>query len=100
MGTLLSTLRFRTLLSPFGHGTWTAIIAAAIWRQKSAGASWLNWRVALAFAISVILHALWDWQPVEGFWLLVWLLVIGLVGLEILRSVSYGILQYRNTSSP
>lgn len=82
---LLSTLWLRTLLSPFGHGTWTAIICGAIWRQKAAAR--FNLRVVAAFAASVGLHTLWDWQPVQGILLAAWFLVVGGVGLVVLREM-------------
>ncbi|MBI4499200.1 MAG: cyclic nucleotide-binding domain-containing protein [Chloroflexi bacterium] len=87
---LLSALWLRTLLAPFGHGTWTAIICAALWRQKGGSASRWGLRTGGAFALSVGLHTLWNWQPVTGFWLVVWLVVIGLVGLEALRAMIEG----------
>lgn len=34
-----------------------------------------------------MLHGLWNWQPVEGFLLIVWFVVIGIIGLEVLRGV-------------
>ncbi|MCX6021378.1 MAG: PrsW family glutamic-type intramembrane protease, partial [Chloroflexi bacterium] len=87
VGTLLSTLWARTLLSPFGHGAWTAIIAAAIWRSKSDGGVRGALRIAGAFLLSVGLHGLWDWQPFDGVALHLWLAAIGLVGVEILRVI-------------
>jgi RsiW-degrading membrane proteinase PrsW (M82 family) len=83
--TVLATLWVRSLLSPFGHGTWTAIICGAIWRHKAAARR--DVRVLLAFGIAVLLHTLWDWLPVQGILLLVWFVVIGGVGLVVLREM-------------
>ena len=84
---LLSTLWLRSLLSPFGHGTWTAIICGAIWRQKGSGRPFWDLGTFGAFALSVGLHTLWDWQPVQGMLLIVWLLLVGVVGLVALREM-------------
>jgi protease PrsW len=50
----------RTVLSPVGHGAWTGIICAMLWRARLRGdaAAWLA--VAAAFLTAVTLHALWD----------------------------------------
>jgi RsiW-degrading membrane proteinase PrsW (M82 family) len=50
----------RMALAAFGHGVWTAIIGAAIWRDRGASTFKLTRGVALAFGIAVTLHALWD----------------------------------------
>ncbi|MCX6021074.1 MAG: hypothetical protein NTZ05_04980, partial [Chloroflexi bacterium] len=71
----------------FGHGTWTAIICAAIWRAKGAGRPRLDLTVAAAFGFSILLHGLWDWQPVDGPLLIGWFIAIGVVGLEVLRTI-------------
>lgn len=66
---MLSVLWIRALLSPFGHGTWTAIAAAGIWiaaaaRATAAGADARRriqpWNAAFLLAAVVALHALWD----------------------------------------
>lgn len=81
---MLSTLWMRALLSPFGHGTWTAIAAAGIWRARS------NKRFlepAGLFALVVLLHTFWDWQPLSGAAGLILMLIIGAAGLMVLRVV-------------
>ncbi len=55
-----SVLVTRGLLSPFGHATWTALVAAAIWRERAAGRSVVGGPVIGAFLIAVVLHTLWD----------------------------------------
>lgn len=65
---MLSVLWIRALLSPFGHGTWTAIAAAGIWIAVAARASGRGeaarrirtWSAAFLLAAVVALHALWD----------------------------------------
>jgi len=81
---LVSTLWVRALLSPFGHGTWTAIVCAALWRAKGSGRPRLDPSVVGAFLLSAGLHGLWDWQPVESRLLLPWFALVGLVGLATL----------------
>lgn len=70
MDVLGQVLISRGLLSPLAHGTWTAILVGTIWRERSAtGAFRLNGSVLRAFALVVVLHALWDWTasaiPIE-----------------------------------
>jgi len=50
----------RMALAVFGHGVWTAIVCAAIWRDRGAATLRITWGVALAFGISAMLHGLWD----------------------------------------
>jgi len=54
---------FRGILSPLGHGTWTAILAAVLFRESQAGHFRLNARVRGAFLTVVVLHGLWDSLP-------------------------------------
>jgi RsiW-degrading membrane proteinase PrsW (M82 family) len=57
----VDTLVLRGLLSPAGHMAWTGIAAAALYAAAASG-----WRLRkvlqflLAFAVAVVLHALWD----------------------------------------
>ena len=59
----------RGLLSPLGHGTWAAIVAGVIWRERGAGRLRINRAVLRAFVGVVVLHGLWDWTvgaiPIE-----------------------------------
>lgn len=81
-------LILRMTLALFGHGVWTAIICAAIWRDRGQSIFRLTPGVILAFAISVALHATWDWyasiasSTVARY---AGLIVVGLAGLFILR---------------
>ncbi len=56
------TMLVRGILSPFGHGTWTAIMASFVFQETS---GWFGkaWRVLLGFLGVVLLHALWDGLP-------------------------------------
>ncbi len=53
----------RGLLSPLGHGTWTAILASVLFRESDAGRFRVNARVLGAYLIVVVLHGLWDGIP-------------------------------------
>jgi protease PrsW len=96
----------RGLLSPLGHGTWAAIVAGVLWRERQEGLFRINGAVLRAFFGVVILHGLWDWTAsaipigialpglmlawrfidlmIPELWLPIPGLVIGLVGLWIL----------------
>jgi RsiW-degrading membrane proteinase PrsW (M82 family) len=81
----------RMTLALFGHGVWTAIICAAIWRDRGKSVFRLTSGVVLAFGISVGLHFLWDWGAAQvpdnasDAEAVLAQLPIGLLGLFILR---------------
>lgn len=50
----------RSLLSPLGHGTWTAILASVMFRESRNGHFRINLQVIGAFLLVSGLHALWD----------------------------------------
>lgn len=96
----------RAMLAPLGHGTWAAIVAGVIWRERREGRLRLNGSVLRVCLGVVTLHALWDWTAlaiplgldvpipmlhwrfvdlmVPELWLPLPALVIGLLGLWIL----------------
>jgi RsiW-degrading membrane proteinase PrsW (M82 family) len=53
----------RGLLSPVGHGTWTAIFAAVLFRESSPRKFRVNLAVIAAYFTAVVLHWLWDGIP-------------------------------------
>ena len=53
----------RGILSPIGHGTWTAILAGVLFRECHQGHFRINGKVFLAFLGVALLHALWDGLP-------------------------------------
>jgi RsiW-degrading membrane proteinase PrsW (M82 family) len=85
LNSFLGVLWLRQALAPFGHGTWTAAIAAVIWRERFAGPGKLDRKVLLAYLTSSGLHALWDWSPLPGVAALVWWIAIGAVSVVVLR---------------
>ncbi|MBX5490005.1 MAG: cyclic nucleotide-binding domain-containing protein [Chloroflexi bacterium] len=76
---MLVVLWMRAFTTFAGHGVWTGLICAAIWRGKGAGSPRIDRAVVAAFAIAVLLHALWDWSPV------VFAIPVAIVGMLLLR---------------
>jgi protease PrsW len=94
-------LLLRMSLAIFGHGVWTGIVCAAIWRDRGHSVFRLTPGVFAAFAAAVGLHALWDWSPLSALLPsqtgssvatlgavaaeIGWYVVVGAVGLFLLR---------------
>lgn len=81
----------RGLLSPLGHGTWTAILASVLFRESRDGYFRINLQVIEAYLLVSILHALWDGMALVlttvfnlGLGVLISDGVIGIVGLAVL----------------
>jgi RsiW-degrading membrane proteinase PrsW (M82 family) len=81
----------RGILSPVGHGTWTAILASVIFRESRGGHFRINIKVIGAYLLVSVLHGLWDGVPAvitsfigSGLDVFVGQAVIGGVGLFIL----------------
>lgn len=76
-------LDLRMVLAVFGHGIWTAIICAAFWRERQGQTLRLTGGVALAFAISVLLHTIWDasasGNPLAALFGLIFVAVVGVL---------------------
>jgi RsiW-degrading membrane proteinase PrsW (M82 family) len=53
----------RGILSPLGHGTWTAILAGVLFRESAPGRFHITRKVIGAYLTVVILHGLWDGLP-------------------------------------
>lgn len=88
--TVLVTL-VRGILSPVGHGTWTAIFASVLFREAKEGHFRINIKVIGAYLLVSVLHALWDSVPTlmtnylgSGLDVFIGQAVIGLSGLFIL----------------
>ncbi|HLG69760.1 MAG TPA: PrsW family glutamic-type intramembrane protease [Chloroflexota bacterium] len=60
LGNLVYTEFLRGILSPVGHGLWTAILGAALFRVARNGRLRLTWSVLGAYIFVSVLHALWD----------------------------------------
>ena len=61
IGSVETTLIVRGLLSPAGHGAWTGLVCAVLWREREkAGRRIINLPVIVAFTAAVLFHAFWD----------------------------------------
>jgi RsiW-degrading membrane proteinase PrsW (M82 family) len=81
----------RGLFSPLGHGTWTALLAAVLFRESRAGRFRIDVKVIGAYLLVVILHGLWDAVPaalsnvtVPGIDVFIGQVLVGALGLSIL----------------
>jgi RsiW-degrading membrane proteinase PrsW (M82 family) len=81
----------RAILSPVGHGTWTAILASVLFRESRAGRFRINLKLIGAYLLVSILHGLWDGLPAlitavlgSGLDVFVGQAAVGAVGLLIL----------------
>ncbi len=63
LSTTVFVTLLRGLLSPIGHGTWTAILTSVLFRESKAGHFRLNSKVIGAYLTISILHGLWDGLP-------------------------------------
>lgn len=84
----------RGLLSPFGHGAWTGILGAVLFRQSGPEHFRINGPVILTYLFVSLLHGLWDGLP-NTFYIIIppgfpfsvtWLIVavVGIVTLSVL----------------
>jgi RsiW-degrading membrane proteinase PrsW (M82 family) len=82
---------FRGLLSPLGHGTWTAILASVLFRESKCCKFRINLHVIGAYLLVSVLHAMWNgldvvfstfYSPLLS--LLITDSVVGIIGLSIL----------------
>jgi RsiW-degrading membrane proteinase PrsW (M82 family) len=53
----------RGILSPVGHGTWTAILCGVLFRESRSRRFRIDLKVVLAYVTVVVLHGLWDGLP-------------------------------------
>jgi RsiW-degrading membrane proteinase PrsW (M82 family) len=81
----------RGILSPLGHGTWTAILVGVLFLESDPGKFRITSKVIGAYLLVSILHGLWDAIPMllsnvvtSGLDLMIGQVVVGAVGLFIL----------------
>lgn len=60
ISTMTGVLLIHMALAVFGHGAWTAIVGAAVWRERGPSVLRITSGVLLALGIAVALHATWD----------------------------------------
>ena len=59
----VGVILLRGLLSPIGHGTWTAILASVLFRESGEKRFRIDRKVIAAYLTVSILHGLWDGLP-------------------------------------
>lgn len=88
---MLAVLWMRALLSPFGHGTWTAIATVGIWYASGIhkdGKSWARWRQAIGmFMAAIVMHAIWNYHFESGLVKAGAMAIVGVMGLYLLFSL-------------
>jgi protease PrsW len=63
VGASIFSTVLRGLLAPFGHGTWTAILGAVLFRQSGPRHFRFTIPVIITYLFVSLLHALWDGSP-------------------------------------
>jgi len=81
---MVQEFNLRMTLALFGHGVWTAIVGATVWRNRDRPAAGRSRDLALAWGIAVLLHALYDTFASATDSLLP-PVIVGVAGLLILR---------------
>lgn len=78
----------RGFLSPFGHGVWTGILGAVVFRQSTQRHFRITVPVIVAYLFVSVLHALWDGSPLTLFLIIppgiplsANILILGLIGI-------------------
>ena len=59
IGTLEEVLLVRGFLSPAGHGAWTGLVCAVLWRERSKKKTF-SWPLLGTFLLAILLHTLWN----------------------------------------
>ena len=90
----LTVILYRALLSPFGHGTWTAIAATGIW-YLLLHRKWV--RFGLLLLVTLGMHVLWNLQIGSSEMHLLQMLAVGSIGLLLLRLFVRGISDERRS---
>ena len=75
LGDLVQTELLRGLLTPFGHGLWTAIAGAVLFATSPRGRLRVTLPAVLAYVAVSVLHGLWD--SMNGIAILLTVLVTG-----------------------
>jgi protease PrsW len=81
----------RGLFAPFGHGVWTGILGAVLFRQSGPRHFRINLPVILTYLFVSILHGLWDGSPFNisiivppGLPISINALILGIIGITVL----------------
>jgi RsiW-degrading membrane proteinase PrsW (M82 family) len=60
---LVETELLRNILTPFGHGLWTAVLGGMLFREAHGGRLRYTWPLLITYLWVSVLHALWDSVP-------------------------------------
>lgn len=63
VGASIAETVIRGLLAPFGHGVWTAILAAVLFRERRQNHFRITGLVIVTYLFVSILHGMWDGLP-------------------------------------
>jgi RsiW-degrading membrane proteinase PrsW (M82 family) len=71
---VVETELLRGILTPVGHGLWTAILGGALFAAAARGGRLrLTWAVVGWYLVVAVLHGLWDAAQPVAVWLTLWL---------------------------
>jgi RsiW-degrading membrane proteinase PrsW (M82 family) len=87
VGALVGMLWLRALLSPFTHGTWTAITCATLWRERDTGLRSGAPKILAALVAAIVLHGLFDWPGFPVPLNFVWIVVVAVASVLLLRTI-------------
>ncbi len=105
---IVSTV-FRGILAPFGHGVWTAILGAVLFRQSTPRHFRITGLVILTYLFVSVLHGLWDGLPLvffltvaipPGINIPVATIILSLIGIIVLTVMYRRALRQRMTQLP
>ncbi|GAC1427036.1 MAG: hypothetical protein NVS4B1_25540 [Ktedonobacteraceae bacterium] len=105
---IVSTV-LRGLLAPFGHGVWTAILGAVLFRQSTPRRFRLSGLVILTYLFVSVLHGLWDGLPLvlfltvvvpPGINIPVVTIILSVIGIVVLAIMYRRALRQRLSQSP
>jgi RsiW-degrading membrane proteinase PrsW (M82 family) len=106
VGASIFTTVLRGLFAPFGHGVWTAILGAVLFRKSTPDRFRITGIVFLTYLFVSLLHGLWDGLPntvylivPPGIPIPLISLVFGIVGIGTLTAI-YGNARKQKTLPP
>jgi protease PrsW len=83
VGASIAATVLRGLVAPFGHGVWTAILSAVLFRQSGLKHFRITVSVILTYLFVALLHGLWDGLPRVSYLVLPFDIQISVVSLVI-----------------
>ncbi|HLZ59535.1 MAG TPA: PrsW family intramembrane metalloprotease [Ktedonosporobacter sp.] len=99
----------RGLFAPFGHGVWTGILGAILFRESRPGRFRFNIPVIFTYLFVSLLHGLWDGLPLvvslaivvpPGFPISVVTIILSIIGIIVLSTIYRNARQERMYQAP